>query len=79
MMTSTMVEWHKRLGILNVYIFAVVLYCIPLLSLAIFIIDQFTFNKTEMLFWIIFLLGMIPCDVIGLALSIIGLVQSLIS
>jgi len=53
------------------------LYALPIVSLILFVIDQLTFNKTEMLFWVLFLLGMIPCGLLGFVLSLIGLIKSL--
>jgi len=75
-MISYIIENFKRLGILKIYFFAICIYLLPLLSLGIFIVDQMTVNKTEMVFWVLFLVGMVPCGLIGLTLSIIGLIRS---
>jgi hypothetical protein len=67
----------KELGILKIYYFAIFFYALPFISVAIFILDQLTMNKTDMWFWVIFLVGLIPCGVIGLILSAIGLFRSI--
>lgn len=67
----------KNLGILKIYYIALGISILPFLSFVLFLIDQFTFQKTEMLFWILFLVGMVPCGLIVLILSIIGLIKSL--
>jgi hypothetical protein len=76
-MISNLIEHFKRLRILKIYFFAIFIYALPLISLGIFIIDQLTLNETEMVFWVMFLVGMVPCGLIGLILSIIGLLKSL--
>lgn len=69
-------EKIKNLEILPIYYYAILIYLLPMISLAIFLVDQLTVNKTEMLFWVIFLVGMLPCGIIGLSLSIVGLIKS---
>ena len=50
---------------------------LPLTFLGIFIIDQMTINKTEMIFWVFFLISLLPCGLTGIVLSSIGLTKSL--
>lgn len=70
-------------GILNkdeiykIYFFATFVYVLPLISLGIFILDQLTVNKTEMIFWLLFLVGMLPCGLLGIVLSTIGFRKSI--
>lgn len=71
------IEGYKKIGIRKEYVFAVLIYFLPLISLGIFLLDQITIKSTDMVFWVLFLIGMIPCGIIGLTLSIIGLVKSL--
>lgn len=51
-------------------------YLLPLLSLLIFIIDLLTINISNMIFWALFLAGMLPCGIVGLIFSIVGIVKS---
>ena len=67
---------NKKTGTLKIYYIAVIIYVLPLLSLGLFIVDQLTVNKTEMLFWVLFLVGLFPCGVLGLVFSIIGFRKS---
>ena len=69
-------EIFNKIEIYKIYFFALIVYMLPLISLGIFIIDQLTVNKTEMLFWVLFLVGMVPCGLIGMVLSILGLRKS---
>jgi len=75
-MISTLMEKFKQLGILNVYFIALFFYAVPFLSLGLFIVDQLFFQKTAMFFWLIFLVGLIPCGLIGFLLAIVGFVKS---
>lgn len=76
-MIPGIVRYIKGLGILRIYYFALFIYILPLISLGAFLVDQFTVNKTEMVFWVIFLVSMLPYGLIGLILSLIGLIQSI--
>ena len=69
-------SYYKRLNIFKLYYFVSFFYFLPFLSLFIFIIDQLTINKTEMMFWVIFLVSLAPCGIIGILLSVWGLVKS---
>ena len=62
--------------IYKIYFFALVMYLLPPISLGIFIIDQMTIHKTEAMFWALFLISLLPCGLIGIALSSIGLIKS---
>jgi hypothetical protein len=73
---SRMTSRGKSLNIFKPYYVALLFYAIPFLSLLIFIIDQFTVNKTDMWFWVIFLISLIPCSLIGFIISIIGIRRS---
>jgi drug/metabolite transporter (DMT)-like permease len=72
-MSSLQILKYKKLGILRVALF---FYALPLLSFGIFIIDHFSFQQTDMLFWVIFLISLSPCGFIGLTLTIIGIITS---
>lgn len=61
----------------TIYFFAIFVYSLPLFSLGIFAIDLLTANTTEMFFWVLFLVGMAPCGVVGIVLSAIGLWKSI--
>ena len=73
---SALALQYKKLNILNVYYFVVFFYALPFLFLFLFLVDQFFFHKTDMLFWVIFLLSLIPSAVFGGVLSIIGIIKS---
>jgi hypothetical protein len=66
----------KTIQIYKIYWIAIFVYALPFISLGIFIIDQMTTQKTEMIFWVLFLVGMLPSSLIGLVLSYLGLRQS---
>ena len=67
---------NERSRIFNLYFIVGVSYCFPFISLAVFLLDQATTQKTEMLFWVIFLVSPIPCGLIGLVLCIFALVKA---
>ena len=71
-----MIYNFKELNILKVYYFAAIAYLLPFISFFIFIVDQLTVNKTDMIFWVIFLVALMPCAVIGVLLCIVGLLKS---
>jgi hypothetical protein len=73
---SGIIKKYKGLNIFNLYYFVLFIYVFPFISLFLFFIDQITFNKTEMLFWLIFLLALAPCGFIGVFLCSWGLVKS---
>ena len=62
--------------IYKIYFFALMMYLFPLIFLGIFIIDQMTMHKTDATFWALFLISLLPCTLIGIALSSIGLKKS---
>jgi len=66
---------HKT-GVLRIYYFAGIFYILPFISLLLFIVDQLTFRKTQMLFWVIFLVSLGPCGLIGIILCTLGLIKS---
>ncbi len=67
----------KGIEIYNLFFIVLIFYALPLVFLEIFIIDQLSNNCSDVTFWLLFLLGMAPCGIIGLVLSIIGLRKSL--
>lgn len=71
-----LISKYKRLNIFNLYHFALFIYAFPFISLCLFFIDQMTVNKTEILFWLIFLLSLAPCGIIGILLCSWGLVKA---
>jgi len=73
---SGLISKNKRLNIFNLYYFALFIYAFPFISLFLFFIDQITFNKTEMWFWLIFLLALAPCGLTGILLCTWGLVKA---
>lgn len=75
-MLTGLLNKFKRLNILSLYYFALFIYAFPFISLFLFFIDQVTFNKTEMIFWLIFLLALAPCGLIGILLCSWALVKS---
>lgn len=75
-MLSAVINSYRKLGILKIYYFSIFFYFLPFFSLLLFLIDQLTLNQTEMLFFVGFLVGLIPCGLLGLTLSIIGLINS---
>jgi len=62
--------------IYKMYFWAAILYAIPLVFLGLFILDDLGSGKSEMLYWVIFLVGMFPAGFIGLIISIVGLRKS---
>ena len=58
----------------KIYPFALIIYLLPPVFLALFIITGETTSKTYMTFWVLFLFSLLPCGLIGTALSTIGLV-----
>lgn len=72
-MIKEMIGILKKNEIDKIYFLAIILFLLPLISLGIFILDQLTVNKTEMIFWLLFLVGMLPCGLLGTVLSIFGL------
>lgn len=75
-MKNATVSLFKRLNIFGIYYFVLLFYLFPFVSLLIFILDQLTFNKTEMWFWVIFLVSLAPCGLTGIVLSAVGLYKS---
>lgn len=57
-------------GIYKRNYFAFAIYLLPFVSLLLFLIDQLTIQKTAMVFWVAFLVGLAPCAIIGLILFI---------
>jgi hypothetical protein len=66
----------NNIQIYKIYWIAIFVYSLPFISLNIFIIIQMTLHKIEMIFWLSFLLGMLPCSLVGMVLSYIGLRKS---
>lgn len=73
---TKLVSKYKLLNIFNIYYFALFIYAFPFISLFLFFIDQVTINKTEMFFWLLFLLALAPCGLLGILLCSWGLVKS---
>lgn len=67
----------KKLALSKVYYFAVGCYILPILFFGVFLFDQFFIHKTDMLFWIIFLLSLIPCGLLGFVLFLAGFIKAL--
>jgi len=62
--------------IYKIYFFSLIMYLLPVISLGIFIIDGITVGKTGAVFWGLFLMSLLPCGLIGITLSSIGLIKS---
>ncbi|WP_336513821.1 hypothetical protein [Pollutibacter soli] len=76
MAKNTAAGLFKRLNIFLIYYFVLGFYLFPFVSLFIFILDQLTVKRSEMWFWVIFLVSLAPCGLTGLVLSAIGLYKS---
>jgi len=67
---------YKQLAILKVYEVAFLVFMIPVILLGISIVDMLAADLTAMFFWVLFLLSLIPCGLIGLVLILIGVARS---
>jgi MFS family permease len=75
----TLYEFEKRPGnlpLFKLYYVAFGFYAFPILCLLIFVISSVSFHATELVFWVIFLVSLMPCALIGGALSTLGLVRA---
>ena len=63
----------ERDKITRLYRLAVYSYITPFLSLALYILDSVTFGITQMLFFVLFLVGLFPLGTLGLVYTIRGL------
>ena len=61
--------------IYKIYFFALLMYLLPPIFLGLFIAPM-TINNTSAIFWSLFLISLLPCGLIGIALTSIGLVKS---
>ncbi|MFN8309909.1 MAG: hypothetical protein U0T73_08095 [Chitinophagales bacterium] len=61
----------------RLYFLAFGAYVFPLLALGLFLVDQFWVQKTEMLFWLIFLVSLVPCGLFGMVISLIALLRAI--
>ena len=69
-------EGPANVPLFKLYYIAFGFYAFPFLCLLIFAIDFSTFHATQMVFWVIFLLSLMPCAVIGGVISTVGVVQA---
>ena len=63
--------------VLKIYLFALLIYLLPLISLLMFILISILGGAGYMFFWVLFLTGWLPCGLIGVILSAIGLKKSI--
>ena len=75
-MLSVFYSRYKRWNIFSQYSFALFAYAFPFVSLFLFFVDQASFNLTGMFLWVIFLLSLGPCGLIGLLLCSWGLFKA---
>ena len=75
-MTQVQIASKIESRILKIYYFVFFFYSLPFISLIIFLIDLRGPQKTEMFFWVLFLVGLMPCSIVGFLFSIFGLVKS---
>lgn len=69
---------HKpKASLLKIYYFVFGFYAISPVFLILFLLDIFTAKESNMLFWVISLVSLLPCCLIGFVLSVIGLRISL--
>ncbi len=73
MQNSTFTE---RESLLKIYFVAFGIYAISPICLLLFIFNLFTATDTNMMYWVAFLYGTLPCALIGCILSIIGWIIS---
>jgi len=77
--SHTLADFEERpsmVPLFKLYYIAFGFYAFPFLCLLIFVIDFSNFHATQMVFWVIFLLSLMPCAVIGGVLSTVGLVKA---
>ncbi len=67
----------QQKGIYKKYIYAFIACLTPFIFLLIFLLDEFTFNLTDATFWVLFLITLAPCSIIGIIIGITGLNKSL--
>ena len=75
----TLAEFEERpanVPLFKLYYIAFGFFAFPFLCLLIFVIDFSNFHATQMVFWVIFLVSLMPCAVIGGILSTVGVVQA---
>ncbi|MBO9700416.1 MAG: hypothetical protein J7604_09430 [Sporocytophaga sp.] len=54
-----------EISLLKILLLTTFILALPVFLLLIFILDQVYFNQTEVLFWALFLLSMLPCGILG--------------
>lgn len=63
----------RKYRLFNIYkrnYFAFAIYSLPFVCLLLFLVDQLTFHKTDMIFWVAFLMSLAPCAILGLLIFI---------
>ena len=73
---ATATTGHPKAKVFKLFYIALAFYCLPFLFLLFFTFARLFIDDADMKFWIIFLLLLMPCAVIGLLLSIWGLIRS---
>ncbi|MEI6950001.1 hypothetical protein V9K67_22640 [Paraflavisolibacter sp. H34] len=66
----------RQLAPFRRYYLVFFLYALPFLFLALFILDEYTLNKTGMLFWLLFLVSPVPCGTLGFVLGLTGWIRA---
>ena len=75
-MLSGFYSRYKGWNIFSQYYFALFTYAFPFISLFLFFVDKICFGLTGMFLWVIFLLSLGPCGLIGLLLCFWGLIKA---
>jgi hypothetical protein len=76
MILTQLLTYNKQRKVIRLYYFALSFYVLPFIFLTVFVIDQLTFDATEMYFWVIFLISLAPCGLLGVSLCTWGLVKA---
>lgn len=64
-------------NVYRLYYISIVIGLFPFISLVLFIVDLYTIKATDNVFWVVFLLGLIPCGLLAGVLILIGLIKAI--
>jgi hypothetical protein len=73
---ATAIDQYKRMHIFKLYYAALFFYTLPFVLLFLFIADQLTIRTTDMVLWVMFLVALGPCGLIGIVLSVWGIIKA---
>lgn len=64
-------------NVLKIYLISFLIYLLPLISLFLFVLTSKLGSTIYMHFWCFFIIGWLPCGIIGLPFSVVGLIKSI--